>query len=262
MDAAAQIDNQNIPHMKIKLDKKTTKSFEKAGLFLWHFQENQKVYIPADFSCEAPCSISNFGRNVSIGAYTYCVSEFLSDVSIGRYCSIGRGARLDDIIDHPTDLMSTSPIFYTRNRWNDFLQKYPPIEEVKEGLGYAKTEIGHDVWIGANAIIKTGVKIGTGAVVGSGAVVTKDVPPYAVVVGVPAKILRYRFDEETIKKLLESEWWLRDFYEFDIKNFGRNFEVPKKITAPLTRKTQILDKNFFAQFDHWKKRLKAKFKNT
>ena len=246
--------------MKIKLNKKTIESFEKAGLVLWNFKENQSVYIPEDFSCETPCSISNFGRNVSIGAYTYCVSEFLSDVKIGRYCSIARGARLDDIIDHPTDLLSTSPIFYTRNKWNDFLNSYPPLEKVKETFGWVTTEIGHDVWVGANAIIKTGTKIGIGAVVAAGAVVTKDVPPYAIVAGVPAKILRYRFDEKTIAKLLESKWWEREFYEYELKNFGRNFEIPEKITAPLVRKSQILDKEFFRNFIHWKKRLKARLK--
>ena len=71
--------------------------------------------------------------------------------------------------------------------------------------------IGHDVWIGYGAIIMDGVTVGTGAIVGAAAVVTKDVPPYAIVAGVPARIIRYRFDENTIKRLLESRWW--DFPE-------------------------------------------------
>ena len=67
--------------------------------------------------------------------------------------------------------------------------------------------IGNDVWIGRNAIIMDGVEIGSGAVVASGAIVTKDVPPYAIVGGVPAKVIRYRFDEQTIERLIESRWW-------------------------------------------------------
>ena len=70
-----------------------------------------------------------------------------------------------------------------------------------------KTIIGNDVWIGDQCFIKAGVKVGDGAVIGAHAVVTHDVPPYAIVGGVPARVIRYRFDEETINSLLNSEWW-------------------------------------------------------
>ena len=82
------------------------------------------------------------------------------------------------------------------------------------------TKIGNDVWIGANAIIQSGVTIGDGAIIGSGAVVTKDVPPYAIVVGVPAKILKYRFNKEQIKELLQLKWWNLPFDK--IKNLPFN----------------------------------------
>ena len=72
---------------------------------------------------------------------------------------------------------------------------------------FRKTEIGNDVWIGEHATIKAGVKIGDGAIVASGAVVTKDVPPYAIVGGVPARLIRMRFGEDTVKRLLASRWW-------------------------------------------------------
>jgi acetyltransferase-like isoleucine patch superfamily enzyme len=72
---------------------------------------------------------------------------------------------------------------------------------------YGTTNIGNDVWIGDNVIIKGGVTVGDGAVIGAGAVVTRDVPPYAIAAGVPAKVIKYRFGEEKIRKLLELKWW-------------------------------------------------------
>jgi len=97
--------------------------------------------------------------------------------------------------EHPTDIVSTSPKIYRNIKSQD-------IRDV-----YSSPIIGNDVWIGANAIILQGVTIGDGAIVAAGAVVTKDVPPYAIVGGVPAKVIKYRFPDSTIVKLLEIKWW-------------------------------------------------------
>ncbi|WP_234463862.1 CatB-related O-acetyltransferase [Paracoccus caeni] len=108
--------------------------------------------------------------------------------------------------EHPVDTLSSHPIFYGAS--NGF--RIPDKIGVARDFSAARHTppiIGHDVWIGANAVITRGVKVGTGAVIGAGAIVTKDVPPYAIVGGVPAKLLRMRFDEETVAKLLASEWW-------------------------------------------------------
>lgn len=132
-------------------------------------------------------SVGNFNY---IGYHTMTLSA-----EIGNYCSIASGAKIGQG-DHDLNCVSTSTHIYGPKHgitnYNDCAQK---------------TIIGNDVWIAANAVVKQGVTIGTGAVVGAGAVVTKDVPPYAIVAGVPARILRYRFDDATIEMLLDSKWW-------------------------------------------------------
>lgn len=140
--------------------------------------------------------------NVKLDDYSYIGGHsVVHNASFGKYCSVASGCMIGLGI-HPTDHLSTHPVFYTHREsfWQSVTQS-PTIEE------YKSIKIGHDVWIGTNAVIRDGVEIGIGSIIAAGAVVTHDVPPYAVVGGVPAKILRYRFDEETIKALLESRWW-------------------------------------------------------
>ena len=123
---------------------------------------------------------------------------------IGKYCSIGTDVQIG-VSRHPTNFLSTSPVFYFSR-----LFEFPSdgVDGLPERL-IDPVDIGNDVWVGYGALIMDGVKIGDGAIVAAGAVVTKDVPPYAIVGGVPAKIIRYRFDSETIRELLETRWWDR-----------------------------------------------------
>ena len=108
--------------------------------------------------------------------------------------SVAYGVRIG-LPEHPVNMVSTSPKIYRNIKLKDIKDVYfPPI-------------IGNDVWIGANAIILQGVTIGDGAIIAAGAVVTKDVPPYAIVGGVPAKVIKYRFSDDVILKLLEIKWW-------------------------------------------------------
>ena len=127
-------------------------------------------------------------RYTKVGKYCY-VSAFcgLNKVRMGNYCSIGPSVLIGNM-EHDVNDYSTSPRLSNCGRDDEVV-------------------LGNDVWIGAQSFVRVGVKIGDGAVVGAQSFVNKDVPPYAIVVGTPAKILRYRFDEETIRKIQETKYW-------------------------------------------------------
>ena len=163
-----------------------------------------------------------------IDDYTYVAqNSSISMTEIGKCCSIGPNFFCGWGI-HPTDGISTSPMFYSTMKQNGMtLSATNKIEERKP------IKIGNDVFIGANVTILDGVTIGDGAVIGAGAVVSKDIPPYAVAVGSPIRILKYRFDEDTRNRLLALKWWNWDEerlkevekYEFDVQSFLKKYEV-------------------------------------
>ena len=140
--------------------------------------------------------------NSKLGRYSYVgYDSEVVNCEIGTFCSIANGFIVGGA-KHPMDWVSMSPVFYNVGSGTNCHLGHLAMEQS------ARTYIGDDVWIGSRAIILQGVHVGTGAVVGAGAVVTKDVPPYAVVAGCPAKIIKYRFDDELIDRLLQSDWWL------------------------------------------------------
>jgi acetyltransferase-like isoleucine patch superfamily enzyme len=129
-------------------------------------------------------------------------NSIVQNASIGSFCSIANDVFIG-LGTHPTASFSTSPLFYSvANPLNLKL-----IEEDSKFAEYRPIEIGNDVWIGARAILLGGVKVGDGAIVAANAVVTKDVPAYAIVGGIPAKVIRHRFSPEKIEQLLKMQWW-------------------------------------------------------
>lgn len=151
---------------------------------------------------------NKFGKGTSvhgskIGRHTYVVNARIVRAQIGAFCSIGPEVNIGGLGNHPTKWLSTHPAFYSTLRQSG---KTFATSDLFDELKCNK--IGNDVWIGARALILDGVSIGDGAIVAAGAVVTKDVPPYAIVGGVPAKIIRYRFSEDVIESLLKWQWWL------------------------------------------------------
>jgi virginiamycin A acetyltransferase len=160
------------------------------------------VFSPFRFEPPVELQGVSIGTEVSVGQHSYMNNGYIRDrTSIGRFCSIGRNVAIA-AGDHPLDCLTTHPIAWKTRRhpgrpvWSTRAKKHPT------------TELGNDVWIGDNVVVLSGIHIGTGAAIGANGVVTKDVPPYVVAGGVPARFIKLRFNEEIVARLLASEWWL------------------------------------------------------
>ncbi len=157
-----------------------------------------KTELEKNIVVSSDCYITS----VKVGAFSYIGNNSnINSTKIGRFCSVGTQF-LSGQGDHPTNFISTNPVFFSTLKQCGV--SFSNQDYFAETTG---VNIGHDVWIGARVFIRDGVKIGNGVVIGAGAVVVKNIPDYAVVGGVPAKIIRFRFNEDIINELLEIEWW-------------------------------------------------------
>lgn len=150
-----------------------------------------------------------FSGEIGFGSYIGQNSQI--EAEIGRYCSIADHVRTV-IGNHPTsNYVSTHPAFFSNRKQAGFsFVDKSFFNEITLVDGKFSVIIKNDVWIGSGSIILNGVTVENGAIIAAGSVVTKDVPPYAIVAGVPARILRYRFEPETIEWLLKFKWWDKD----------------------------------------------------
>ena len=141
-------------------------------------------------------------NNSAIQKHTYIAQNAtINNTTVGKFCSIGPNL-ISGWGIHPKNGISTNPMFYSTKKQNGVsLSKTDKISET------LPITLGNDVFIGMNVIILDGNNIGDGAIIGAGAVVSKDIPPYAIAVGSPIKIIGYRFEDEIIRKLLEIKWW-------------------------------------------------------
>ncbi|NUQ81817.1 MAG: CatB-related O-acetyltransferase [Bacteroidetes bacterium] len=205
------------------------------------YEINSRIVI------EGPCAFYGGPYNPSpwqksgflcqMGACSYSHSALPEGFIVGRYSSVAKGLRFLDF-SHPTDWLSSSVAFFKPENTPHLTTIHHLIDrqlaettirrhEFDPKTGKQYPVIDHDVWIGENVTLGMGIHIGTGAVIASGSIVTRNVPPYAIVAGIPATVKKYRFDQELIKSLLASEWWkysYADLLELDYKNPERFLE--------------------------------------
>ena len=200
----------------VKLTKRIIHKLRSQGITTLH---PPGFILPDDIIFEPPCSLKwmSIQHSLYLGAFSYAVSGFYFACHIGRYCSFGEQVQIGRH-PHPLHWASTSPFFYMQ--YDKILdQQFPSNCDVVPSRDFKRdtppvqlkhTYIGNDVWIGNNVSIMDGIRIADGAVIATGSIVTKDVLPYTIVGGIPAKIINQRFDKETIIFLLNFKWWDKD----------------------------------------------------
>jgi len=200
------------------------------------------VNISSEAKFESPCSIKWIGieNEFSLGAFSYAVSGFFSSVSIGRYTSIGEQVQIGRA-NHAMTWVSTSPFFYLHEKLfsvgkdfhgsEEYSRYSAPLRPGAISTFIKPVVVGNDVYIGHGAMIMPGVSIGDGAVIAAMSVVTKNVPPYAIVGGNPAKIIRMRLPPILAAQMLHLQWWQYAPWQLTHIDFSNPAEAVKSLEA-------------------------------
>lgn len=203
----------------------TVTDFSKIRRFGIIIANDHRIDLGKSIQYEAPIRLarnSSSPKGFKIGAYSFLgQSQINSHATIGRFCSIARDVTIG-ALPHPDTWLSTSSFQYDHRKFGFYDKVEQPRLKRSQKNDQSKRKapvIGNDVWIGTSAIILNNVTVGDGAIIAAGAVVSQDVEPYSIVGGVPARHIRYRFDKETINKLIKIKWW-----NYDIINLNLPFD--------------------------------------
>lgn len=186
-------------------------------------------YLAVGSRIEGPTSILSTvapGAFLDVGAFCNLSGGSINNVTVGRYCSIASGVTIGPH-EHPTNWLTTSRTAYYPqvNDWDSLVSpaQAADIHAMKRPFADSCpiTTLGPDVWIGQGAFLKAGITVGAGAIIGARATVLRDVPPYAIMVGTPARVMRFRFPEPVVARLLASAWWRYSIYDL----FDAPFDV-------------------------------------
>lgn len=230
--------------MKIKITEELVDYLHRSRVYLrphFHYENalNKVVHISNSVIVESYSRVSeqslNWDKNAKIGAFSYVVpGSYLAGCEIGRFCSIAANVQVMGE-NHPVDRVTTSTWSYGHNVAKIVEEDFGVnIKQNRNILPSNQTIIGNDVWIGEGVVIKRGVNIGNGAIVGARSIVTKDIPPYAICAGNPAKLVRFRFSDDEIKKIESVKWWNyhpKDLAPLDMSDVSEFLDGCSSITA-------------------------------
>ncbi len=189
---------------------------------------------------EPNCSFLEGRQLWTMGAFSYCYSSLPENTVVGRYCSIAAGVKVLGS-QHPIERFTTSTVTYSKYPF--ILSDWGALKQVEfNGESEDPITIGNDVWIGGDVILKPGITIGDGAVIAQNALVTKDIPPYTIVGGIPAKKIRDRFDKKSVSDLLRLEWWKYSCLDF------KDYPVDSDIHVFIKYLENSVENNSLAEF--------------